>query len=217
MMSLSESLKVRALCSLLAFVAGFGVVRSGREPLKSGATSSEAPEAARVVPPEIAGVARRPAPSATLPENDASEADDTTCDAERRATLEYGVRAARAEILTRYGRPPATSLLPPSEEEIEAVFPDALATLVSCTPPPCRLSVASRTMIDDFKSVPEQWGYPYGEVRAGSGRDGVLVYEFAFVGNELSPHEWKFVRNAWSTDGVRLDEMLLDLRDVDHE
>lgn len=215
---MSVGLNVRLIGSLFAFAAGFGVVYHGREPLRSATGPVEVPEPVPVVHSATSDRANRPvSPTATLPENDESEPDSVPCDAERHATLEYGVRAARAEILTRYGRPPATSLLPPSEDEIEAVFQDALATHVSCTPPPCRLSVASRTPIDDFKQLPQEWGYPYGEVRAGSGIDGVMVYEFAFVGNELSAHEWKFVRNAWEFDRQFLDRMLLALRDSGDE
>lgn len=212
------SLQARILCSLLAFVAGFGVVRLGRGLLKSSTPPPEASAAAAAVKGEPSRRAHRLAPpAAKYPEIDASDADRASCDAERQEMLEYGVRAARAEFLTRYGRPPATSLLPPSDDEIDAVFPDALVSLVSCTPPPCRLAVATRTEILDFKSLPMEWGYPNGVVRGGTGRDKVWVYEFAFVAEELSPHEWKFVRNAWSIGRVHLDEMLRSLGDEGSE
>lgn len=217
----SRRLPMRIVCSSIAFVTGFGAVwvgldaptsdKSSNASTNSAATPTEAPRSND--PQALARHVQAREPD----EVRASGADGDRCEPERQATLEYAVRAARAEVLTRYGRPPATSLQPPTDEEIAEVFPDALASVVSCEPPPCRLAVATYTELEDFRSIPEQWGYPYGEVRAGSGIDKVLVYEFAFVGSELSPHEWKFLRNAWISDREHLNEMLLALRDAGDE
>lgn len=196
-------LHIRILSALVASVVGFGTVSLTQEASKTAS------------PPEALGaVAARREPSRPLPETAevvfletrTSDADSSDCAPEQQALLEYGVRAARAEILTRYGRPPA-SLPLPTQAQIDDAFPEAVASFATCTPLPCRLMVATRTKTPDFKSLPEEWGYPNGVVTGGT-YGGVYVLDFAFVSDELSPLEWKFVRNAWSVDREYIKEDL---------
>lgn len=161
-----------------------------------------------LVPPLVPAAVPLPTPQRDKERapNGSGEGEPDPCSPERRATLSFGVRAARAELLTRYGRPPA-SMNPPHQADVDALFPHAVATLIVCQPEPCRLLVASPDKLEDLHSLPEDLGYPNGVVTAGSAR-GLTVYSFAFPAHPLTPLERKFVELAWSHDEVDFYAML---------